>query len=74
MDFNNNERNNQDPNKRKKNKTNLLICLMAALFAIGLIFFLNSEIQRNTEKEITYTNAEKGPGEKGYISVEYDCH
>lgn len=25
MDFNNNERNNQDPNKRKKNKTNLLI-------------------------------------------------
>ena len=22
MDFNNNERNNQDPNKRKKNKTN----------------------------------------------------
>lgn len=27
---------------------------MAALFAIGLIF-LNSEIQRNTEKEITYT-------------------
>ena len=54
MDFNNNERNNQDPNKRKKNKTNLLICLMAALFAIGLIFFLNSEIQRNTEKE-TYT-------------------
>ena len=55
MDFNNNERNNQDPNKRKKNKTNLLICLMAALFAIGLIFFLNSEIQRNTEKEITYT-------------------
>ena len=40
MDFNNNERNNQDPNKRKKNKTNLLICLMAALFAIGLIFFL----------------------------------
>ena len=29
MDFNNNERNNQDPNKRKKNKTNLLICLMA---------------------------------------------
>ena len=21
-----------------------------------------------------YWNAEKGPGEKGYISVEYDCH
>ncbi len=53
MDYNN--RNNIDPNKKKKNKTNLLICIMAAVFAIGLIFFLNAEIQRSTEKEITYT-------------------
>ena len=55
MDYNNNNRNNNDPNKKKKNRTNLLICIMAAVFAIGLIFFLNAEIQRNTEKEITYT-------------------
>lgn len=53
MDYNN--RNSNDPNKKKRNRTNLLICIMAAVFAIGLIFFLNSEIQRNTEKEITYT-------------------
>lgn len=53
MDYNN--RNSNDPNKKKKNRTNLLICIMAAVFAIGLIFFLNSEIERNTEKEITYT-------------------
>ena len=55
MDYNNNNRNNNDPNKKKRNRTNLLICIMAAVFAIGLIFFLNAEIQRNTEKEITYT-------------------
>ena len=54
MDYNNNK-NNQNPNKKKRNRTNILICVMAALFAIGLIFFLNSEIQRNTEKEISYT-------------------
>lgn len=53
MDYNN--RNNSDPNKKKKNRMNLLICIMAAVFAIALIFFLNAEIQRNTEKEITYT-------------------
>lgn len=56
MDYNNNNnRNNQDPNRKKKNRMNLVICIMAAVFAIGMIFFLNSEIQRNTEKEITYT-------------------
>ena len=53
MDYNN--RNQNDPNRKKKNRTNLLICIMAAVFAIGLIFFLNAEIQRNTEREITYT-------------------
>lgn len=53
MDYSN--RNNEDKNKKKKNRTNLLICIMTAIFAIGLIVFLNSEIQRNTEKEISYT-------------------
>lgn len=55
MDYNNNNRNNNDPNKKKRNRTNIIICVMAAVFAIGMIFFLNAEIARNTEKEITYT-------------------
>lgn len=55
MDYNKNNRNDRNPNKKKRNRTNIAICIMAAMFAIGLIFFLNSEIQRNTEKEISYT-------------------
>lgn len=52
MDLNNNK---QDNNRKKKNRMNIIICVAAALFAMCLILFLNSEIQRNTEKEITYT-------------------
>lgn len=55
MDYNKNNRNDRNPNKKKRNRTNIAICIMAAMFAIGLIFFLNAEIQRNTEKEISYT-------------------
>ena len=55
MDYNKNNRNDRNPNRKKRNRTNIAICIMAAMFAIGLIFFLNSEIQRNTEKEISYT-------------------
>ena len=52
MENNNNGRMPGDP---KKNKTNIIICIAAAFFAFGLILFLNSEIQKNTQKEITYT-------------------
>ncbi|MCH5252054.1 MAG: ATP-dependent zinc metalloprotease FtsH [Lachnospiraceae bacterium] len=53
MDSNNN--NKQDNNRKKRNRMNIIICVAAAVFAMCLILFLNSEIQRNTEKEITYT-------------------
>lgn len=43
------------PGDPKKTKTNIIICVIAAFFAFGLIVFLNAEIQRNTHKEITYT-------------------
>ena len=46
---------NKGPGNPKKNKTNIIICIAAAFFAFGLILFLNSEIQRNTKKEISYT-------------------
>ncbi len=50
-----NNNNGRMPGNPKKNKTNIIICIAAAFFAFGLILFLNSEIQRNTQKEITYT-------------------
>ncbi len=50
-----NNSNRKQPGNPKKNKTNIIICIAAAFFAFGLILFLNSEIQRNTKKEISYT-------------------
>lgn len=50
-----NNNNGRMPGNPKKNKTNILICIVAAFFAFGLILFLNSEIQKNTQKEITYS-------------------
>lgn len=44
-----------DPNHNKRFRTNIIICIVAAVFAIGMILFLNTEIQNNTEKEITYS-------------------
>nr|MCR5691896.1 ATP-dependent metallopeptidase FtsH/Yme1/Tma family protein [Eubacterium sp.] len=56
MNFNgDNNRPDQDPNRKKRNRTNLIICVAAALFALCMILFLNNEIQSNTQKEITYT-------------------
>ena len=46
---------NQDPNQKKRNRMNIIVCIAAAVFAVCMIMFLNFEIQRNTEKEITYT-------------------
>ncbi len=50
-----NNNNNRTPGNPKKNKTNVIICIVAAFFAFGLILILNSEIQKNTKKEITYS-------------------
>ena len=50
-----NKNNSKLPGDPKKNKTNIIICIAAAFFAFGLILFLNSEIQKNTQKEISYT-------------------
>ncbi|MCI5937078.1 MAG: ATP-dependent zinc metalloprotease FtsH [Eubacterium sp.] len=45
-----------DPNNRKKRfRNNIIICVAAALMSLGLILFLNTMLQNNTEKEITYT-------------------
>ena len=49
----NNNKNRQ--NGPKKNKTNIIICVLAALFALTIILFLNSQIEKNTRKEISYT-------------------
>ena len=51
----NNNLSNQDPNRKKRNRINIIICSVAAVFAMSMIMFLNAEIQRNTQKEITYT-------------------
>ena len=53
MDYNNKQ--NQDPNQKKRNRMNIIVCIVAAVFAMCLIVFLNAEIQKNTEKEISYT-------------------
>lgn len=55
MDLNQNNKPNQDPNQKKRNRMNIIVCIVAAVFAMFLIVFLNAEIQKNTEKEITYT-------------------
>ncbi len=39
----------------KKNRTNVIIIVVAALCAFGLILLLNNQIQKNTKKEITYS-------------------
>ena len=55
MDINNENRPENEKERQRRKRTNIIICLAASLFALMLILFLNSEIQRNTEKEITYT-------------------
>ena len=56
------EQNNQNKNdnkreeeRKKRFRLNIIISLGALLFAFFLIFFLNSEIKKNTEQEISYT-------------------
>ncbi len=48
-------KNKKLPGDPKKTRSNIIICIVAALFAFGVIVFLNAEIQKNTKKEISYT-------------------
>ncbi|MBR1874376.1 MAG: ATP-dependent metallopeptidase FtsH/Yme1/Tma family protein, partial [Eubacterium sp.] len=50
----NNDRRNEEERKRRL-KINIIISVAALFFAFFLILFLNSEIRKNTEQEITYT-------------------
>ena len=55
MDNDNNNKRRSEEERKKRFRINLLISLAALFFALFLIMFLNSEIKRNTEEEITYT-------------------
>lgn len=56
MDLNdNNNPKKNDPNRNKKLRTNIMIGLIAAVFAMGMILFVNTQIQNNTQKEISYS-------------------
>ena len=55
MDNDNNNKRRNEEERKKRFRINLLISLAALFFALFLIMFLNSEIKRNTEEEITYT-------------------
>ncbi len=48
-------KNNNMQNQPNRNKSNIIICIATALIAFGLILFLNSQIQKNTKKEIMYS-------------------
>ena len=52
-DSNNNRRSEEE--RKKRFRINLLISLGALLFALFFIMFLNSELKRTTEEEISYT-------------------
>ena len=50
------ENNNKNrPDGPKKNKVNIIICVMAALLALTIILFLNAQIEKSTKKEISYS-------------------
>ena len=57
MEQNNNQNNDRrsEEERKRRLKINILISIAALFFALFLILFLNSEIKKNTEQEITYT-------------------
>ncbi|MBR6229994.1 MAG: ATP-dependent metallopeptidase FtsH/Yme1/Tma family protein, partial [Eubacterium sp.] len=57
MEQNNNQNNDRrsEEERKRRLKINILISIAALFFALFLILFLNSEIRKNTEQEITYT-------------------
>ena len=44
-----------DPNKQKRTRNNIIICVVALLTAFMIVTFLNTQIQRSTQKEISYS-------------------
>ncbi len=48
-----NENDNKEDMRRRRN--NIIICVVAALVTFCLILFLNSQIEKSTKKEISYT-------------------
>ena len=57
MDHNNESNNNRrsEEERKKRMKINILISVSALIFAFFMIMFLNAEIKKSTEKEISYT-------------------
>ena len=50
---NNNQNNNQE-NKKKNNRFGWLICLVAALFVLGLFSYMTKQLEASTLREVTY--------------------
>ena len=43
----------KDPNKQKRTRNNIIICVVALLTAFMIVTFLNTQIQRSTQKEMS---------------------
>lgn len=52
---NNNNSNNNNNKKKNENTRFIIICVIATLFTIMLITFLNNKIQEGSRVEITYS-------------------
>ncbi|MCR5798162.1 MAG: ATP-dependent zinc metalloprotease FtsH [Eubacterium sp.] len=65
---------NKQDNNKKNNKVNIIICVVAALLALLVIVFLNSELQKRTNKEISYSQFIEMLKEGKVQSVEFDSN
>ncbi|WP_084554754.1 ATP-dependent zinc metalloprotease FtsH [Eubacterium xylanophilum] len=65
---------NKQDNNKKNNKVNIIICVAAALLALLVIVFLNSELQKRTNKEISYSQFIEMLKEGKVQSVEFDSN
>lgn len=77
MDINNDNRPDlpeQDPNRKKRNRLNLLIAAFAALFALSLIVFATTAVRSSTNREISYTKFIEmlKKGEVGKVTFQSD--
>ncbi len=52
--MNSNDRKN-DPDKQRQKRNNIIICVIAALAAFMIVSFLNAQLMRSTQKEISYS-------------------
>ena len=55
MEQNPNNRRKDEEERKRRLKINIIISVAALFFALFMILFLNAEIKRSTEQEITYT-------------------